>query len=99
MKLTKILLAGSLAVAATSAFAGTSDTDDMSYSVGYSMGKNLQMQLAQGGIEVDNSQVEAGLTDGIKGQDSKLSDEQMQKAMMSLQQQAMANAQKAQQSK
>jgi len=91
MKFTKILLAAPLAIVALSMPAFAADnTDDMSYSVGYSMGKNLKDQLATGGINVDNEQLEAGLASGIKGEDSKLTQDQMQKAMMALQQQATA---------
>lgn len=97
MKLTKTLLVAPLIAGAlmTSSFAAD-NKDDVSYSVGYTMGKTLQDQMTQGKISMDNDQMIDGLKDGIKGDEAKLSSEQMQTAMTEFQKQAMAAQKDAQ---
>ncbi|MFC4891622.1 FKBP-type peptidyl-prolyl cis-trans isomerase N-terminal domain-containing protein [Pseudofrancisella aestuarii] len=96
MKFKKTLILAPLAVIALSTSAFADDSSDMSYSVGYSMGKNLQGQLQDSNISIDNKELVSGLTDGIKGKDAKLSQDDMRKAMIDLQNQAMAAANKTQ---
>lgn len=91
MKLTKTLLVAPLVAGAliTSSFAAD-NKNDVSYSVGYTMGKTLEAQMTQGNISTDNDQMIGGLKDGITGKDAKLTPDQMQSAMTEFQKQAMA---------
>lgn len=100
MKLTKTLLIAPLVAGAliTTSFAANDSKDDVSYSIGYTMGQTLKNQMDQNNISMDNAEMVNGLKDGIGGSDSKLTQEQMQKAMMDFQKQAVA-AQKNAQSK
>lgn len=92
MKLTKTLLVAPLVAGALigSAFAANDSKDDVSYSVGYTMGQTLKTQMDQGNISTDSTEMVNGLKDGINEKKSKLTDEQMQNAMMEFQKQAMA---------
>lgn len=92
MKLTKTLLVAPLVAGALigSAFAANDSKNDVSYSVGYTMGQTLKSQMDQGNISTDNKQMVSGLKDGISEKKSKLTDKQMQSAMMDFQKQAMA---------
>ena len=92
MKLAKTLLVAPL-VAGTligSAFAANDSNDDVSYSVGYTMGQTLKNQMDQSNISTDNTEMVNGLKDGVNEKKSKLTDEQMQQAMMDFQKQAIA---------
>ncbi|MFV9972947.1 MAG: FKBP-type peptidyl-prolyl cis-trans isomerase N-terminal domain-containing protein [Francisella endosymbiont of Hyalomma asiaticum] len=93
MKLTKTLLIAPLVAGAliTTCFAVTLDIqDDVSYSVGYTMGQTLKNQMDQNNISTDNQEMVDGLKDGINGKKSKLTPDQMQNAMIEFQKQAMA---------
>ncbi len=92
MKFTKTLLVAPLFAGAliTSSFAADTNKDDLSYSVGYTMGKTLETQMDQGNIATDNSEMIGGLKDGIEGKDARLTPDQMQSAMTEFQKQAMA---------
>ncbi|WP_150468298.1 FKBP-type peptidyl-prolyl cis-trans isomerase N-terminal domain-containing protein [Francisella sp. SYW-9] len=92
MKLTKTLLVAPLVAGAliSSSFAATDTKSNISYSVGYTMGKTLQAQMQQNNVTADNQQVIDGLKDGINSKKPKLTPEQMQTAMMDFQKQAMA---------
>jgi len=98
MKFTKTLLVAPLIAGAliTSSFAADTNKDDVSYSVGYTMGKTLETQMDQGNISVDNSEMVGGLKDGIESKDAKLTPDQMQSAMTAFQKQAMAAQKNAQ---
>ncbi|MGQ4005573.1 FKBP-type peptidyl-prolyl cis-trans isomerase N-terminal domain-containing protein [Francisellaceae bacterium CB300] len=98
MKFTKTLLLAPLVAGAliTSSFAADANKDDVSYSVGYTMGKTLEAQMEQGNITTDNSEMVGGLKDGIEGKDAKLTPDQMQSAMTEFQKQAMAAQKNAQ---
>ncbi|QIW10312.1 FKBP-type peptidyl-prolyl cis-trans isomerase N-terminal domain-containing protein [Francisella sp. LA112445] len=92
MKLTKTLLVAPLVAGAliSSSFAATDTKSNISYSVGYTMGKTLQAQMQQNNVTADSQQVVDGLKDGINAKKPKLTPEQMQTAMMDFQKQAMA---------
>lgn len=92
MKLTKTLLIAPLVAGSLigGAFAAADNQDDLSYSVGYTMGQALKTQMDQNNITTDNQEVVSGLTDGISGSKSKLTPDQMQNAMLQFQQQAVA---------
>ncbi|QIV95950.1 hypothetical protein E4K63_03540 [Allofrancisella inopinata] len=91
MKLAKtLIIAPILAGALVGSSFAADNKDDISYSVGYSMGKTLQTQMAQSNISADNEQIVNGLKDGILGKDARLTPEQMQNAMVEFQKQAIA---------
>ena len=92
MKLTKTLLLTPLVAGAliTSCFAAADSQDDISYSVGYTMGQTLKNQMDQSNLSTDNQEMADGLKDGINGKKSKLTPSQMQNAMIEFQKQAMA---------
>lgn len=92
MKLTKTLFIAPLVAGAliTSCFAAADNQDDVSYSVGYTMGQTLKNQMDQSNISTDNQEMVDGLKDGIIGKQSKLTPDQMQNAMIEFQKQAMA---------
>jgi FKBP-type peptidyl-prolyl cis-trans isomerase len=100
MKLAKTLILAPLVAGALigTTFAAADTKDDVSYSVGYTMGKTLQAQMSQNNISADNTEMVSGLKDGITGKKAKLTPEQMQNSMVEFQKQAMAT-QKAAQSK
>ncbi|APC91645.1 MULTISPECIES: infectivity potentiator lipoprotein FipA [Francisella] len=92
MKLAKTLLIAPLVAGTliTSCFAAADSQDDVSYSVGYTMGQTLKNQMDQNNIATDNQEMVDGLKDGIIGKQSKLTPDQMQNAMIEFQKQAMA---------
>lgn len=92
MKLTKTLLVAPLVAGALigTSFAATDTKSNISYSVGYTMGKTLKAQMQQNNVSADDAQVVDGLKDGINSKKPKLTPEQMQTAMMEFQKQAMA---------
>ena len=92
MKFTKTLLVAPLIAGAliTSSFAATDNKNDVSYSVGYTMGKTLETQMNEGNITADNNEMISGLKDGIEGDDAKLTPDQMKNAMTEFQKQVIA---------
>ncbi|MED7819915.1 MULTISPECIES: FKBP-type peptidyl-prolyl cis-trans isomerase N-terminal domain-containing protein [unclassified Francisella] len=93
MKLTKTLLIAPLVAGALISTSFAADNkSDISYSVGYTMGKTLQAQMQQGNVSADNNQLIDGLKDGIDAKKPKLTPEQMQNAMLEFQKQAQASA-------
>ena len=98
MKFTKTLLIAPLVAGTllTSSFAADTNKDDISYSVGYTMGKTLENQMTQVNITTDNDEMIGGLKDGLEGKDAKLTPVQMQNAMKEFQKQAIAAQKNAQ---
>lgn len=74
MKLTKTLLVAPLVAGAliSSSFAATDTKSNISYSVGYTMGKTLQAQMQQNNVTADSQQVVDGLKDGINAKNLNL---------------------------
>lgn len=66
-----------------------SDKGQASYAIGQQIGKNLKAQS----IEVDPKTLALSLADAAEGKQSKMTDEEIQKAMMKLQEMAMKKQQ------
>ena len=66
-----------------------SDKGQASYAIGQQIGKNLKSQ----NIEIDTATLAASLEDAVKGVPSKMKDDEIQKAMMKLQETAMKKQQ------
>ena len=60
--------------------------DVASYAAGYQMGRNI----GQGGVDLDESALINGLRDGLAGEDSAYSDDEMRQALESLREEMMA---------
>ncbi len=58
---------------------------DASYTIGYSIGKNMTEQLHQQNVTLDIDNLEQGFTAGIKGNKPKLTQEQMEQSMQAFQ--------------
>ncbi len=105
-KLTKVALS-LMAVGAMSAGYAASDKsssdsdinkDQLSYSIGYTMGENIGPQLKmidkQAGIELDKSKIQSGFEAGVDGKKPSVSKDDMQKAMQAFQQKMQKAMQK-----
>lgn len=66
-----------------------SDKGQASYAIGQQIGKNLKAQS----IEIDPATLAASLADAAQGKASKMTDEEIQKSMMKLQENAMKKQQ------
>jgi len=64
------------------------DEEKVSYAIGQQIGQSLKMQ----GMEPDVSMMAASIKDAVEGKEPKLSQEEMQKAMMSMREKMMAKA-------
>jgi FKBP-type peptidyl-prolyl cis-trans isomerase FklB len=69
------------------------DTDKVSYSIGYDIGNNFKSQ----NINIETDQFEAGLKDGLNGKTPAMSPEQMQTTLMNFQKQMMQKSMQQQQ--
>lgn len=58
---------------------------DASYTIGYSIGKNMTEQLKQQDIALNTSDLQQGFVAGIEGSQPKLSQEQMEQTMQAFQ--------------
>lgn len=89
MKLVAAAVMG-LAISATHAAANapslTSELDKLSYSIGIDIGKNFKRQ----GIEVNSEVMAKGMQDGMSGDKSLLTDQQMKDVLNNFQKQLMA---------
>lgn len=97
-KLSKILLSSitasalmSTAYAAPSASSTTSMTDaqlmeNASYIIGYSIAKNITAELQSQNISLNNQELKQGFDTGVDGYKPRLTDEQMQQALVQFQQ-------------
>ncbi|MDE4970168.1 FKBP-type peptidyl-prolyl cis-trans isomerase N-terminal domain-containing protein, partial [Francisella tularensis] len=63
---------------------------DVSYTVGYTMGQTLKNQIYKNNISTEKQEMVDGLKDGINGKKTKLTPDQMQKAMIEIQKQENA---------
>jgi len=84
------------AVIATPSFAAdlTSLEQQISYSIGYKMGKSLKEQEEKG-LKVDLDTLKEAITDTVTGKPLQLTEDQMKAAFIELQKQMQANAAKA----
>lgn len=62
-----------------------SNTADASYTIGYSIGKNMTEQLKQQNINLDTNHLQQGFITGIEDSTPKLSQETMEQAMKAFQ--------------
>ena len=107
MKLTKTLLISPLVAATlvggafaatpakttdTSTSTSTSNIDNTSYSMGYTMGQALENQLSQNKITLNDNQIIVGMKDGIGAKNPRLTQTQMQSAILELQKQVQKAA-------
>ncbi|WP_119327991.1 FKBP-type peptidyl-prolyl cis-trans isomerase N-terminal domain-containing protein [Cysteiniphilum halobium] len=61
------------------------NTADASYTIGYSIGKNMTEQLKQQNVSLNTDDLQQGFVAGIEGSKPKLSQEQMEQSMQAFQ--------------
>lgn len=61
------------------------NTADASYTIGYSIGKNMVAQLKQQDVNLNFDKLQSGFSDGVKGQKPTLSQSQMEQALKTFQ--------------
>ncbi|MBK2125482.1 FKBP-type peptidyl-prolyl cis-trans isomerase N-terminal domain-containing protein [Fangia hongkongensis] len=80
----------------TTATAPKDNSADASYTIGYSVGKNMITQLKQQKVDLNLAKLQSGFEAGVKGDKPELTQEQMEQAMQSFQKEMEAKM-KAQQ--
>lgn len=63
----------------------SSNIIDASYTIGFSIGKNMIEQLKQQDIELDHDSLKEGFITGVEGNKPRLSQEQMEQSMETFQ--------------
>ncbi|GGG05292.1 MULTISPECIES: FKBP-type peptidyl-prolyl cis-trans isomerase N-terminal domain-containing protein [Cysteiniphilum] len=70
---------------AKTAATAQNNTADASYTIGYSIGKNMTEQLKQQNVSLNTDDLQQGFVAGIEGTKPKLSQEQMEQSMQAFQ--------------
>lgn len=70
---------------AKTAATAQNNTADASYTIGYSIGKNMTEQLKQQNVSLNTDDLQQGFVAGIEGSKPKLSQEQMEQSMQAFQ--------------
>lgn len=90
-RITSLLVSAALATTVTSALgmsAPSSQSDKVSYTIGYDLGKNFKAQK----VDVNQQYLAQGLADGVSGGQALLTDDQMHSTMMDFQKAMMKKA-------